>query len=209
MIEKENIDDTKQEEDKKENEENKENEEIKENNINQIIINDFIGAQDDENNEKKIHINMNIPEENKIEIKKEENEIKQEKKEIKLEEKEKNNQEENKNEIIIESKKDENENNINININLENNNNPPDELHSKKFEIHNDEDKYLVQLDEDKELENLINEHNNNSSDEDEEEEETFPFRIIGDVQKKGESIGKYNHRYLEIDSVKGILKRY
>ena len=206
MSEKENIDDTKQEEDKKENEENKENEEIKENNINQIIINDFIGAQDDENNEKKININMNIPEENKIEIKKGENEIKIEEKEIKLEEKD--NQEENKNEIIIESKKDENENNINININLENNNNPPDELHSKKFEIHNDEDKYLVQLDEDKELENLINEHNNNSSDED-EEEETFPFRIIGDVQKKGESIGKYNHRYLEIDSVKGILKRY
>ena len=206
MTEKENIDNTKSEEDKKE---NKENEEIKENNINQIIINDFIGAQDDENNEKKININMNIPEENKIEIKKGENEIKIEEKEIKLEEKEKDNQEENKNEIIIESKKDENENNINININLENNNNPPDELHSKKFEIHNDEDKYLVQLDEDKELENLINEHNNNSSDEDEEEEETFPFRIIGDVQKKGESIGKYNHRYLEIDSVKGILKRY
>ena len=206
MTEKENIDNTKSEEDKKE---NKENEEIKENNINQIIINDFIGAQDDENNEKKININMNIPEENKIEIQKEENEIKLEEKEIKLEGKEKDNQEENKNEIIIESKKDENENNINININLENNNNPPDELHSKKFEIHNDEDKYLVQLDEDKELENLINEHNNNSSDEDEEEEETFPFRIIGDVQKKGESIGKYNHRYLEIDSVKGILKRY
>ena len=206
MTEKENIDNTKSEEDKKE---NKENVEIKENNINQIIINDFIGAQDDENNEKKININMNIPEENKIEIQKEENEIKQTEKEIKLEEKEKDNQEENKNEIIIESKKDENENNINININLENNNNPPDELHSKKFEIHNDEDKYLVQLDEDKELENLINEHNNNSSDEDEEEEETFPFRIIGDVQKKGESIGKYNHRYLEIDSVKGILKRY
>ena len=209
MSEKENIDDTKQEEDKKENEENKENEEIKENNINQIIINDFIGAQDDENNEKKININMNIPEENKIEIQKEENEIKQEEKEIKVEEKDKDIQVENKNEIIIESKKEENENNINININLENNNNPPDELHSKKFEIHNDEDKYLVQLDEDKELENLINEHNNNSSDEDEEEEETFPFRIIGDVQKKGESIGKYNHRYLEIDSVKGILKRY
>ena len=206
MSEKENIENKNSEKDKKE---NKENDEIKENNINQIIINDFIGAQDDENNEKKININMNIPEENKIEIKKGENEIKIEEKEIKLEEKEKDNQEENKNEIIIESKKDENENNINININLENNNNPPDELHSKKFEIHNDEDKYLVQLDEDKELENLINEHNNNSSDEDEEEEETFPFRIIGDVQKKGESIGKYNHRYLEIDSVKGILKRY
>ena len=80
---------------------------------------------------------------------------------------------------------------------------------TKKFEAKNDDDKYLVQLDEDKELENLINEHNNNSSDEDDEEEETFPFRIIGDVQKKGETLGKFNHRYLEIDSVKGILKRY
>ena len=81
---------------------------------------------------------------------------------------------------------------------------------TKKFEAKNDDDKYLVQLDEEKELENLINEHNNNSSDEDDdEEEETFPFRIIGDVQKKGETLGKFNHRYLEIDSVKGILKRY
>ena len=66
MSEKENIENKNSEEDKKE---NKENDEIKENNINQIIINDFIGAQDDENNEKKININMNIPEENKIEIK--------------------------------------------------------------------------------------------------------------------------------------------
>ena len=53
----------------------------------------------------------------------------------------------------------------------------------KKFEIHNDEDKYLVHLEEVQELENLINEHNNNSSDEG-DEEETFPFRVIGDVQK-------------------------
>ena len=80
---------------------------------------------------------------------------------------------------------------------------------SKKYEVRNDDYKYLVQLDEDKELENLINEHNDNSSDEDEDEDETFPFRIIGDVQKKGETLGKFNHRYLEIDSVKGILKRY
>ena len=83
------------------------------------------------------------------------------------------------------------------------------DIMSKKYEARNDDYKYLVQLDEDKELENLINEHNDNSSDEDEDEDETFPFRIIGDVQKKGETLGKFNHRYLEIDSVKGILKRY
>ena len=150
---------------------------------------------------------------------------------------EKNNEEkENPNKIIEEKKKENNkiisEDNINIDkekegnknnnetnnngIIIENNNNkiieknPSVDISKKQFEAKNDDDKYLVKLDEDKELENLINEHNNNSSDEDDDdEEETFPFRIIGDVQKKGETLGKFNHRYLEIDSVKGILKRY
>ena len=161
------------------------------NDINNIIINDFIKLQDDEEdkNKNKINIKIDIPEEKQNEIKEEKNEIKKEENNIN----------------II--------NNININININSikkeENQKPNELLSKKFEVHNDEDKYLVQIDEDQELENLINEHNNNSSDEDDEEEETFPFRVIGDVQKKGETIGKYNHRYLEIDSVKGILKRY
>ena len=161
------------------------------NDINNIIINDFIKLQDDEEdkNKNKINIKIDIPEEKQNEIKEEKNEIKKEENNIN----------------II--------NNININININNikkeENQKPNELLSKKFEVHNDEDKYLVQIDEDQELENLINEHNNNSSDEDDEEEETFPFRVIGDVQKKGDTIGKYNHRYLEIDSVKGILKRY
>ena len=194
MSEKENIDNKQTEEGFKA---NNDNGEIKD--INQIIINDFIGENDDDNNQKKIKINMNIPEENKIQ---------EEKNEIIIEKENKEQEIGDKNEIIEEKKEKNDPNNENINIENEKNK-PSDELHSKKFEIHNDEDKYLVQLDEDKELENLINEHNNNSSDEDDEEEETFPFRIIGDVQKKGESIGKYNHRYLEIDSVKGILKRY
>ena len=108
-----------------------------------------------------------------------------------------------------EEKKDE-KNNVNNNtIKEEKKKNPLNDIMSKKYEARNDDYKYLVQLDEDKELENLINEHNDNSSDEDEDEDETFPFRIIGDVQKKGETLGKFNHRYLEIDSVKGILKRY
>ena len=47
------------------------------------------------------------------------------------------------------------------------------------------------------------------SDDSDEEEEETFPFRFVGDVQKKGELFGFFNSRYLEIDSEKGLIKRY
>ena len=184
--------------------------ESNENNSNGIIINDFIKLQENDNNTQnnnKININIEIPKDKKDESKKE------------IQEEQKNNINNN---ITLneEPKKIENTINIiNINININNEiekdkqkikeQNPSNDILSKKFEIHNDEDKYLVQLEEDKELENLINEHNNNSSDEDEEEEETFPFRIIGDVQKKGESLGKYNHRYLEIDSVKGILKRY
>ena len=172
-------------------EENTEKNEIKENDTNQIIINDFIKLQEDDSNQKKININIDIPKENENKIEMEKNEIKSEENNIN----------------II--------NNININININNIQNEKerkktDDLLTKKFEVHDDEDKYLVQLDEDKELENLINEHNkNNSSDEDDEEEETFPFRVIGDVQKKGNTLGKFNHRYLEIDSVKGILKRY
>ena len=188
-----NIDNSDNKNTKEDNIEKNEINEIKadENNSNQIIINDFINLQENDINQKKININIDIPEEKENE-KEKENIINIEKNEIKAEE-------------------ENNNNNINIinNINIDNEKNPNDLL-SKKFEVHNDNDKYLVSLDEDKELENLINEHNNNnSSDEDDEEEETFPFRVIGDVQKKGDTIGKYNHRYLEIDSVKGILKRY
>ena len=182
--------------------------EIKENDTNTIIINDFINMQDNNNNQNKIAIKLDNPKEEKIEKEEEKNDIKNEiKNEIKTEEDEINTNE-NIN-IIIEEKQNNNKiNNIN-NIKIDEEHKQSNDLLSKKFEVHNDDDKYLVQLDEDQELENLLNEHNNNSSDEDDDEEETFPFRVIGDVQKKGESIGKYNHRYLEIDSVKGILKRY
>ena len=51
----------------------------------------------------------------------------------------------------------------------------------------------------------------NNSNDnlDNEEKEELFPFRIIGDVKKKSEHLGKFNNRYLELDSIKGLFKRY
>ena len=85
-----------------------------------------------------------------------------------------------------------------------------DDITSRRLTIRNDNDKYL-----------LIKEGNNNNNnqkineniifnDEDEErEEELFPFRIIGDIKKKSGYFGKYNNRYFEIDSIKGLLKRY
>ena len=85
-----------------------------------------------------------------------------------------------------------------------------EDMLTQKFEARNDDDKYLVHLENsDKDLQNILPNENNSSDEEDDNDEETFPFRIIGDVQKKGETLGFFNHRYLEIDSVKGILKRY
>ena len=189
-----------------------ENKEISEkNNINKNEKNDDINKEEIK---EKLENEINSKEKNEI---KEKKEINEEEKENKNEiiEKENNDEkikEDNKNEII-EKEENKKDNEININNNINNiNKEKKEDILSKKFKEHNDDYKYLVKLDEDKELQNIINEHNNNSSDEDdddEEEEETFPFRIIGDVQKKGETIGKFNHRYLEIDSVKGILKRY
>ena len=169
---------------------------------------DNINKNEHKDDDTKERIEKAIDNEEKKEVNDNKNKINEQEKESKNEIIE----EENKNEII-EKRKEENEiktNNNNI-INADNNKEKKDDILSKKFKEHNDDYKYLVQLDEDKELENIINEHNNNSSDEDddEEEEETFPFRIIGDIQKKGETLGKFNHRYLEIDSVKGIIKRY
>ena len=188
-----------------------ENKEISEkNNINKNEKNDDINKEEIK---EKLENEINSKEKNEI---KEKKEINEEEKENKNEiiEKENNDEkikEDNKNEII-EKEENKKDNEININNNINNiNKEKKEDILSKKFKEHNDDYKYLVKLDEDKELQNIINEHNNNSSDEDDddEEEETFPFRIIGDVQKKGETIGKFNHRYLEIDSVKGILKRY
>lgn len=156
------------------------NEEIKQIMQNEINVND----SKEKNGEKK--------EENKINIYSTDNSINS----INEKEEKKDEKNDDNNNTIKEEKKEEKKN-------------PLNDIMSKKYEARNDDYKYLVQLDEDKELENLINEHNDNSSDEDDDEEETFPFRIIGDVQKKGETLGKFNHRYLEIDSVKGILKRY
>ena len=90
--------------------------------------------------------------------------------------------------------------------------NSEDDLRKVKLqESKEDEKKYIVNLEEEKEYEKLISEQikPQDDSDDSEEEEETFPFRFLGDVQKKGETLGIFNNRYLEIDSEKGLIKRY
>ena len=87
-----------------------------------------------------------------------------------------------------------------------------DDIKTVKLKEVKDQDKYLVNLEENKEYEKIISEQMKpleDSDDSDEEEEETFPFRFVGDVQKKGELFGFFNSRYLEIDSEKGLIKRY
>ena len=41
------------------------------------------------------------------------------------------------------------------------------------------------------------------------EENNYLPFKIVGDIQKKGEIFGFFNYRYLELDLSKGLIKRY
>ena len=169
--------------------------------------NEFIDDNKDKENkieeEKKI-IEANKKEENNIEENKDkENKIKEDNKIIENNDKEENNKNE-----IQEQSEEENPNKI---IENENDSKKMDESLKKRQEA-KDNEKYLANAEEEKELQNLINEQLKNNDDEDEdsdEEEETFPFRFLGDVKKKGETLGLFNNRYLEIDSIKGLLKRY
>ena len=137
-------------------------------------------------------------------------------------EKEKNNQiqQENKNKINIEkeqeNEEEEEEDQENSNIdgylykcNKEYTDNDND-LHSKRITVKNNNDDYLMAQDENnKNQKDILGDYKNDENEKDEEEEELFPFKIIGDGKKKGETLGKYNSRYFEIDSVKGLFKRY
>jgi len=209
----------KKEEDNKDLNENKN--EINDNNANIADKNDSNNNEDEKLNKDNIIENNNPKEENKIneETKKPENKnsIKDSEEEnknvINLNKIEENNDNDNGNKINEEKKESENKNVININEKDENNGNEiKEDLKKAKLQESKDDDKYLVNLEEEKELQNLINEQLKNNMDEedsDEDEEETFPFRFLGDVKKKGEILGIFNNRYLEIDSVKGLLKRY
>ena len=173
------------------------------------------------NNNQIIKENKKEEENNVIEEnKKEEKEKKEEKKELEEKKEEKENKEKNEiNEIKEENTINENpEEQENKNeIIIESNNNPPQEIPEdirkvKLQESKYDQEKYLVNPEEDKEYSKIISAQmkaNEDLDDSDEEEEETFPFSFVGDVQKKGEIFGLYNNRYLEIDSIKGLIKRY
>ena len=79
------------------------------------------------------------------------------------------------------------------------------DLRSCRFTERNNNDKYLL----------IKEEINNNQkkiellNEKEKEEESLFPFRIIGDAKKQSEYMEKYNNRYLELDAVKGLFKRY
>ena len=131
-------------------------------------------------------------------------------------EKEKNNkeQEENINKINIE-KEDENEeeeedqdNSDLFKCNKEYTDND-DDLHSRRITVKNNNDDYLIQQDENEK--DVLGEYKNDDEEENEEEEEEnlFPFKIVGNGKKKGDTLGKYHSRYFEIDTIKGLFKRY
>lgn len=42
-----------------------------------------------------------------------------------------------------------------------------------------------------------------------EDEDESFPMKIIGNVEKKGAVLGFFNYRYLELDTINGLIKRF
>ena len=78
--------------------------------------------------------------------------------------------------------------------------------------------KYLLIKEDEKQKNYNIIERNDSDDDNEEEEkekekeekkEDLFPFRIVGDAKKKSNHLGKYNNRYLELDSIKGLFKRY
>ena len=150
----------------------------------------------------------------------------------------KNNENNENTDIIIDNKIYENNININEQLDIENNNkiniiknntnndkyngfdfeeienfNNPD-MHIQRLTVRNNNNKYLITLNENNKISENINVNNNIDSSDDEEENKTenenlFPFRILGDVKKKGKKLGFYHHGYLEIDSFKQIIRRY
>jgi serine/threonine protein kinase len=164
--------------------------------------------KEDKNKDSNNEINKN--EILEIKITEEKNEQNEKKENMNNEDNKDNANENNENKKQKNNEKEEPNKNV-INIINEDNKNIEEDLKKVQLPESKDDAKYLANLEEEKELQNLINEQlKNNDDDEDsDEEEETFPFRFLGDVQKKGEVLGLFNNRYLEIDSAKGLIKRY
>ena len=83
------------------------------------------------------------------------------------------------------------------------------DLRSCRLTARNNNNKYLLIKEEEKN--NLFDKSNSDDDDEveEKEDEKLFPFRIVGDAKKKSDLLGKYNSRYLELDAIKGLFKRY
>ena len=93
----------------------------------------------------------------------------------------------------------------NLKSNKEYNDNE-DDLTSKRLTARDNNDKYLL-IQEDNQ--NNINIIDTSTFNNEEEKENLFPFRLIGDVKKKSKLLGKYHSRYIELDAIKGVFKRY
>ena len=50
---------------------------------------------------------------------------------------------------------------------------------------------------------------NNILNPKEEKDDNSFPLKIIGNVEKKGRLLGLNNYRYLEVDSANGLIKRF
>ena len=89
------------------------------------------------------------------------------------------------------------------------------DLISRRFATKDNNDKYLIIKEDKNKNANTNNKDENYNSDSDydsdreEEKKDLFPFKIIGDAEKKSQKLGIYNSRYLELDSRKGLFSRY
>ena len=195
--------------------EEKDNKEIKENKITEIIKEKENEEKDNTGKEKEYldkKENIISIEKNNIENQIIENKIDKEKQENNIEKENNNNQIKNENIIITKEDQKQVINDNEIIIEQKEENKTQEDIRKVKLqESKEDENKYLVNLEEEKEYQKLISDQlkQNEDSEDSDEEEETFPFRILGDVQKKGEIFGFFNNRYMEIDSIKGLIKRY
>ena len=203
--------------------EKNENENVMDNNkLNNNIENQNIKEYDELAEEFSL-INIDIEKEKKEKIKR----IEKNKEKI---EKEIEEEEENINKINIEDEQEDNnendeqnpedlkvddylfnENEINhFKYNKEYTDNDED-LHSRRLTARNNDDYLMVEKenDNDKDKDTLGDYKPNEDEDDLNDEEDLFPFRMVGDARKKSNTLGVFNNRYLEIDSKKGVLKRY
>ena len=164
-----------------------------------LIKNPFQDLSDEKNISNNNIIKENISVERKISVIEDENKI------IEKDDNEEDNIENiNIDKIMQEekNKEDNEQNDIDIIENSENNiENYQDE--------YNEEDLTSCRLTARNNNQDYLEPNDKQDEEEEDEDEDLFPFRIIGDVTKKGETLGMFNNRYLEIDSVKGLFKRY